>query len=971
MKSPASAHQSAMLHEPAPFWRRLSDRFFKHLTLHDQTVDEISSLAEQGQMVYVMRSRSLLDYLAFNQLFVRHELPLARFANGVNLSIFRGFREWVVNLFLRNSSPPDQGLEEPLSHGDATLIFLRERSWGISRRSSPAYLQKVVAFQRTQEHPLFLVPQLIHWPPAPPSRQRSLMDILFGDMGNAGRIRKTIHFLRYAKKASVRVGNPINLHQVIQEHPTWSDERIARHLGRLMLVQLGREAMTIHGPPMKSPEQIRHEILERRSFKLELDQYMKISGQSLEASRSKANRYLREIASKPTHVVQMLIARFLDSLFFKVFNGVEVDEVGLKKVKDAAKDSRDAPLILIPSHKSHIDYLVVSWVFLRYEFIVPHIAAGANLSFFPLGSLLRHAGAFFLRRSFVGQDLYKLVFKHYVWKLIREGYPVEFFIEGGRTRTGKLISPKMGLLSIILEGVKRGEYKDLQFIPINLSYERVVETASYRKELTGGEKKSESVRGVLNASKVFRSRYGRIYVDFESPIRLSDYLQQRGLVSIPQGDEGFRVATERLAYHIMHRIQEVTVIAPSSLVGLVLLSHERRALPRNRLKSLVGFITTLALHRNARLSTSITNALSRNKARINRRKREGLTQSFIARGEALTFLIDESLTLLKRLVDKVERSGQTLYVVSDKHRIELDYYRNSILGVFAPEAIICSVVASHRRGVSWGEFIRKARWLSELLKLEFIYRNDAPFEEIVSELLERLKSVGVIVEEHGLLHVGLQEEAMLLSSSLRHFLECYWVAAHTLKSTFEAPVEGKAWVKFAGEQAELAALQGEIRRGESASSVALANALQWFVRQGWVQEKSITDGRKRQKTYQVMDPEAFEDFFNTLAQTIADLPDGPPPHLSPLKHLQDRQKENDENNDSSDQLPVVEENENEPETDSSILNTEDPSLDTASTDQPDDATPSNTQSVSNDVDHLKTDANNTEEIGHEQSICED
>ncbi len=909
MKSPASAHQSAMLQEPTPFWSRLSDRFFKHLTLHDQTVDEISELAETGQIIYVMRSRSLLDYLAFNQLFVRHELPLARFANGVNLSIFRGFREWVVNLFSRQLSPPDRGLDLPLAHGDATLIFLRERTWGVSKRTSPAYLQKVVSFQRTSEKALFLVPQLIHWPSAPPSRQKSLTDILFGDSGDAGRIRKLLHFLRYSKKASVRIGNPINLKQLIADHPNWTDERVARHIGRLMLVQLGREAMTIHGPPMKPPEQIRHEILERRSFKLELEEYMKVSGASLDDSRAKASHYLREIASKPKYMVQMLIARFLDSLFFRVFNGVEVDEAGLKKVKDAAKDSRDAPLVLIPSHKSHIDYLVVSWVFLRYEFIVPHIAAGANLSFFPLGTLLRNAGAFFLRRSFVGQDLYKMVFKHYVWKLVREGYPVEFFIEGGRTRTGKLLSPKMGLLSIILEGVQRGEYKDLQFIPINLSYERVVETASYRKELTGGEKESESVRGVLNASKVFRSRYGRIYVDFESPIRLSDYLKQRGLVSIPQGNEAFRVATERLAFHIMHRIQEVTVIAPSSLVGMVLLSHERRALPRARLKSLIGFITTLALHRNARLSTSISNALSRNTARIEKKTREGLSQAFVARGEALRFLIDESLNLLKKLVDRVERSGQTLYVVTEKHRIELDYYRNSILGVFAPEAIICSVVASHRRGVSRAEFLKKARWLSELLKLEFIYRNDAPFEEIVNDLLERLKSVGVIVEEQDLLYIGLQEEAMLLSSSLRHFLECYWVAAHTLKSTFERPIEGKEWVKSAVEQAGLAALQGEIRRAEAASSVALANALQWFVRQGWVKEESITEGRKRKKTYQVMDPEAFEDFFTTLAKTIADLPDGPPPHLSPLKHLQDHKIETDEHRNSSDDLPVVTETE--------------------------------------------------------------
>ena len=888
MKPPASLHHSAMIQEPSPSWRRLSDQLFKHLELQPEGVEELKSLEEKGQIVYIMRSRSLLDYLAFNQLFARHQLPLARFANGLNLNIFRGVREWVVGLFSRSSSPIEQGLHEPLSHGDATLIFLRERAWGISRRTSPGYLQKLVSFQRTSDRALFLVPQLIHWPSAPPSRQRSLMDILLGDSGEAGRLRKTVHFLRYSRRASVRIGKPLNLLKLIEAHPTWSDERLARKIGRMMLVNLGREAMTIHGPPQKSPEHIQQEIMERRALKRDFSQYQRQSGEELEVVEHQARRYLKEIASTPKHMMQQLIARFLDSLFFRVFNGVEVDEAGLRRVKDAAKDSRDAPLILIPSHKSHIDYLVVSWVLLRHDFIVPYVAAGANLSFFPLGVLLRNAGAFFLRRSFVGLDLYKIVFKHYVWKLIREGYPVEFFIEGGRTRTGKLLSPKMGMLSIILEGVRRGEYKDLQIIPINLSYERVVETASYRKELTGGEKKSESVRGVLNASKVFRSRYGRIYVDFETPIRLSEYFKQRGLDQLPEDSQDFKVVTERLAYHVMHRIQEVTVIAPSSLVGLVLLSHERRGLPAARLKRLIGFITTLATLRGARLSASITSALKRNETRIQRLSREGVAETFSARGEALTFLIDESLMLLKKLIDKVERGGRLIYVVPEKQRIELDYYRNSILGLFAPEAIVCTVIASQRGGIGWGELLTKARWLSELLKLEFIYRNDAPFEEIVTDLLGHLKAVGVVVEERGLIYVGLQDEALLLSSSLRHLLECYWVAAHTLKTAISSPVEGKAWVKSAGEQADLAALQGEIRRAEAASSVSLANALRWFVRQGWVSETTRVEGRKRFKDYQVVDLEAFERFFNTLAQVLADLPDGPPPRLSPLKHLEDQ-----------------------------------------------------------------------------------
>lgn len=893
MKS-TSFHRSAMLSRPPKPWGWFGERLFRHLSLPDDSAQRLKELSEQGQIVYVMRSRSLLDYLAFNYLFVQNNAPLARFANGINLSIFKSIRDWLTesirHIFSSTSIPPDEGLIEHLSHGDSALIFLRERKWGAGRNASPVFFERLVEFQRNSDRELFLVPILIHWPPAPPSQQRSLMDILFGDVEEAGRIRKIIHFIRYSKMASIRVGEAIQLKNYVEEHAQWSDVRVGRTLRRVFRVQLAKEAMAIHGPPVKPPEKLQFEILERPLMKKELKAFSEENHLSMEEVERKAEHYLKEIASTPKHRVQMLIARFLDFLFFRVFNGVEVDEASVLRVKEAARQSKDAPLILVPSHKSHVDYLVISWVFLRHDFVPPIIAAGANLSFFPLGTILRNGGAFFLRRSFVGLDLYKLVFKQYVWKLVHEGYPFEFFIEGGRTRTGKLITPKMGILSMLLEGLNRGEYKDMQFVPVNLSYERVVETASYRKELTGGEKESESIKGVFEARKVLRSRYGRIYVHFESPVRLSDYLKRRGLSSFPSSEQAFRIETERLAFHLMHRIQEATVIAPSSLVGFIALSHERPALSAAKLKRLIGFIVKLSEVRGARLSDSIQAALARAEERIKLSDEiDSELNPFDERGEALSTLTEEALSLLKRLVDRVEKRGQVMYTVPRGNRIELDYYRNGILGLMSPEVIVCAVISSHRRGLREDRLQREARWLSDLFKLEFIYRNDAPFESIISELLETLTQVGLIERKGTLWRVRdeMEEEALTLSSALRHLMECYWVAAHTLKATAHSPMESKAWIKMASEQAELAFLQGEIRRSEAASTVTLANALLWFVRQGWVEETSVTEGRKRSKHYQVRDPEAFETFFKELARAIALLPEGPTPTLSPLNLIQE------------------------------------------------------------------------------------
>ena len=147
-------------------------------------------------------------------------------------------------------------------------------------------------------------------------------------------------------------------------------------------------------------------------FQNEVKAHAKEKEISFEGALDQAKKYLKEIAARPKFVVIELFGRFLDFLFFKVFSGVEIDESDMLRVKEAAKNSRNAPMILVPSHKSHVDYLVVSWVFLRNDFVPPYIAAGANLSFFPLGVLLRNSGAFFLRRSFVGLDLYKMVFKN-------------------------------------------------------------------------------------------------------------------------------------------------------------------------------------------------------------------------------------------------------------------------------------------------------------------------------------------------------------------------------------------------------------------------------------------------------------------------------------------------------------------------------------------------------------------------------
>src|SRR5262249_45677326 len=229
-------------------------------------------------------------------------------------------------------------------------------------------------------------------------------------------------------------------------------------------------------------------------------------GVPLKAIEKRGRANLREIAADPKPWMFRLGRPILSWVFRRIFDGIEVDREGLAKVRDAA---RKGPLIIVPSHKSHVDYLVLSYVFLENDLVPPHIAAGANLAFWPLGFFFRRGGAFFLRRTFRGDRLYGAVFRAYVRKLLRERFNIEFFIEGGRSRTGKLLAPKLGLLGMVVEAALDDDgahARKAQVVPISIGYEKVIEEKSYAKELAGGKKKKEDVKGLLKATRVLGAR---------------------------------------------------------------------------------------------------------------------------------------------------------------------------------------------------------------------------------------------------------------------------------------------------------------------------------------------------------------------------------------------------------------------------------------------------------------------------------
>ena len=871
--TPSLGFISAMIDQPRGMLRWLGKLTFDKIQVNEEAEERLRASAKEGQLVYVMRTRSLLDYLFFNYLFLKVGVPLARFANGVDPRFFGGVRAWLSDVWRRitRKKPRDPAadvqLRQTVETGGSALLFLKARALTSEQQASPRFIQRLVELQLKQEAPILLVPQLIVWPRKPPSMRRSWIDILFGDQETPGRLRKLGHFLRHVRAASVQVGEPINLKAALSRYEGSTTERIARKMRGVLYVHLGREAMAVHGPHVKPGTVIRKEVLGSPHFRRELERLARRLGTPLEMAREQARKALHDIAALTSFQVLLIFARMLDFVFNRIYEGVEVDQPGMRRVKEAAKLSRTAPLVLVPSHKSHIDYLVISWIFLRNEFIPPHIAAGANLSFFPLGPLLRRSGAFFLPRTFVGREIEKLVFRAYLWKLVREGYPVEFFAEGGRSRTGKLLPPKLGMLNMLMDGIRQGLYQDLQFVPINLNYERVVESSAYRRELTGAEKEPESVAGVVKASRVLGARYGRVYVSFEKPVRLSEYLAQTKAPDLTRASEQeVRERTTKLAFHLMRRIQDATIVTASALVATVLLSHHRRGMSSTRLIGQVGFLLDFISRRGGRFSGSIKTHLEAAKDAIAEADADSPAAGHQARGRALLPVMDKALALLTRskLIDPTERDGETIYLVPERSRIELDYYRNNLIGLIAPEAMVATVLRSANRPISKSRFSDEVRKLSRWMRLEFIYASDVTFEVNFERTVRGLVDEGFIEEfprDDTVMYGACAPQTLdFLRGTMLHLVEGYWIAADALRGLAHNDMDKKAWVASAREHGEREFLEGDIRRAEAASQALLANALELFLLEKLVDKESVdTGGRRPQWRYALTEGVTLDD----------------------------------------------------------------------------------------------------------------
>jgi len=808
--------EAALRHEFGPIGRALGRRYCRHVRVTPAAEAELRQLSSEGFVVHVQRTAAWVSFLYLSWLLVSRALPPIR-------AVFN-MRRWFGRPWRRvaQRGPLDVRLTFARRKGGSALVFLQTtaigRAGGRSGREDP--FPALVAMARKSEQPVFLVPELVVWEKWSVRLKPAWADYVFGTPEAPGFLHSVLAFWRNHKRAQFRVGEPIDLRAFAAQNPDDPDAVVGRKVRAVLHVHLARETRAVFGPPYKPPERVIEETLRDRTLRQVIEQTAARSGKDVGSLEREARRNLNAIAARLHPTVLAFLAPVLGWVFDRIYDGIDVDEAGLERALAAGRGG--APIVLCPSHKSHVDYLVMSWVLWKRGYQVPLVAAGANLSFFPLGPLLRRAGAFFLRRSFGSDRLYTATFKAYVKKLVRDGVCQEFFPEGGRSRTGKLLPAKLGLLGWEVDAVLEGARNDLAFIPAAIDYEKIVEGSSYSRELLGGEKKPEDVGALILAPKVLLRRYGTIHLRFDQPVMLREFMQSRGLGDPSTlTEEEKRSLVRALGHRIMWGIARVSTVTPHALVSTVLLSHPGRGLPASVLGGRVDALRRMLLEDGSNLSTGLGNAPT------------DPTVPGPVRHAVLGFVED-------KLVRTDQAKGETVYLPVDERRMQLAYYKNTILNLLAPRALVaCAVLRGMLDGSE--ESVRgKALFLSRLFKLEFIYRVGAPFEVIFAETVERLVGAGLLESWAGsLVPRDAQARTVLdfLADIIRDYLQSYLLAALALEDLAAGPMDRKSFLRAALETGRMEFLQGRIDAAEAISRNTLENALAWLLDQEMVTER--------------------------------------------------------------------------------------------------------------------------------------
>jgi glycerol-3-phosphate O-acyltransferase len=804
----------------------LFKRFFEKISIEPAKVEKLRCFAQKGRLIYALPYRSPLDFLFFN-LRLRYEgLPVPSIAYNMNVYRFqpvgRILKIWlarlihVLNFGVWPNPFRNKYYLKRYREGAGFVLSLEDPATFAQRLIYPIHdpIYHLLKLHRKHQETVIIIPVFTVFDKGPHREEKSVWDIFIGPKDRPGRLRKIVHYVRHYSHAFMEVGDPITIGMFLArpDQKGLTDEEIAFNLRKELWEHATREQKVIRGPRLKPRTQIMESVLRDPEIVRTMRQDSKRRQKPFRAVRREAAKYADEIAANYSQSTIEFLDRVLGWAWQNLYDGVMVDEPGLNRVKEASKRY---PVVYVPSHKSHIDYLVLSWVLYRHNIVPPHIAAGVNLNTWPIGGVFRKAGAFFMRRTLRGNDLYAAVFVKYIEVLVREGHNMEFFIEGGRSRTGRLLLPKLGMVKYVIEAYEHGAAKDIMFVPVYIGYDQILEEGEYLEEASGVKNPKSNLIEMLRNRNLIKKRYGRIYVNFARPVSLSEHLESMSdRVKGKDPEDARNLVVEEMAGRIIQGINRQQVVTPFALMAAALLTSPAKAIARNDLLNALALYYQYLDHVKARFAETLDNFPK-------------------AMEDVISYYQNRELIEVEGGTEEaMEELTEPIYTLPEDQRLSLEMYKNMILHHFTPISFITLSLLS----ADYGEclehkILEDYRFLKDLFAFDFIYDESVADPAKIESCLEFLLS-GRHIELHAVNGQRMckvtpkgREEMVYFAALLTNFLEAYGVVLNGLPALSKKPQTQKEFLQRLRGVGQRLFKQGQILRPEALSLLLYENAL--------------------------------------------------------------------------------------------------------------------------------------------------
>ncbi|MGO8850709.1 glycerol-3-phosphate 1-O-acyltransferase [Mycobacterium sp.] len=652
-----------------------------------------------------------------------------------------------------------------------------------------------------------IVPVRVFWlPPADRGRVAKVAGLLPGRdpyHPNERRQRQIVRSAAY--RARVVAGESATVSELRQQ---WRDTTVgqdtsdfAQFVIRRAILAMERVEYRILGPQYKSPRLVKPEILASARFRTGLK---KIPGATVE----EAGTMLDELATGWSRVSVDLVSVLGRALSRGFDPEIDYDKYQVAAMRAGLEAH---PAVLLFSHRSYIDGAVVPVAMQENRLPPVHVFAGINLSFGAMGPLLRRSGVIFIRRNIGANPLYKYVLREYVGYIVEKRFNLSWSIEGTRSRTGKMLPPKLGLLAYVADAYLDARSEDILLQPVSISFDQLHETAEYAAYARGGEKTAEGLGWLYNFIRAQGERnYGKIYVRFPEAVSMRQYLgPPHG--PLAQDQDAKRLALQKMSFEVAWRILQSTPVTATGLVCALLLTTRGAALTLDQLHHTLQDSLDYLERKHIPMSTSTLRLRSRDGVRA--------AVDALSNGHPIT---------------RVDGGREPVWLIAPNEQHAAAFYRNSVIHAFLETSIVELALAHarHAEGDRREAFWTQAMRLRDLLKFEFYFADSAAFRENIGEEMAWHDDWEVHVAAGGdeIDAMLFAKRPLMSDAMLRVFFEAYEIVADVLRDA-PADIDQKALTELALGVGRQHVAQARVRSSESVSTLLFDTARQVVVDQ--------------------------------------------------------------------------------------------------------------------------------------------